>query len=299
MCRQDLDCAICGPETGYAVRFGERLSGAHIADFSARKAPAHVHFQIVECKGCGLVYSNVIYPEDEILRLYKESRFIEEAQLGHMMDDYVRELSRVKAANPEMSSLLEIGCANGMFLERVGACGFDEIRGVEPGVDAYQKSKTHIRPLILNDFFTDQHFEPESFDIVCIFQAMDHFIDPNLILKDVLRVLRPGGMFLAINHNITSWMPRVFGRRCPMYDIEHIYLFSPRTMTRILEKNGFESARVRNLWNSYNVSYALKMFPMPDAAKRAIDRVFAALSLGNLTVRAPAGNMVSTARKPL
>ena len=53
-----------------------------------------------------------------------------------------------------------------------------------------------------------------------------------------------------------------------MYDIEHIYLFDKRTVSRLLQNNGYDVIAVRNTPNSYTLSYALKMFPLPGALKR-------------------------------
>ena len=90
------------------------------------------------------------------------------------------------------------------------------------------------------------------------------------MLRDAHNLLRKDGVILLLNHNIRSWFPRIFGERCPMYDIEHIYLFDKRTVARLLENNGFDMVKVRNIPNSYTLSYAVKMFPLPNVLKLGI-----------------------------
>jgi uncharacterized Zn finger protein len=77
---QKRSCVLCGPDVAFHVRYEERLPKAD-PDFAARRTPARIHFRIVECTQCGLVYSNPIYPPDDILQLYRSARYIIKPQL--------------------------------------------------------------------------------------------------------------------------------------------------------------------------------------------------------------------------
>ena len=143
------------------------------------------------------------------------------------------------------------------------------MHGVEPGVEAVKSADPAIRPQIVNDLFDADLFPPASFDAVCCFQILDHLLDPVSTLQDACTLLKPGGILLLLNHNIRSWFPRVLGRRCPMYDVEHIYLFDRRTVASLLRKTGFQVVETRNVANSYTLDYAFKMFPLPRPLKQA------------------------------
>jgi SAM-dependent methyltransferase len=295
--RTEISCALCGPGVPYRVRLAERLDEGHI-DFAARKLPTRQHFRIVECRGCGLIYSNPIFSLDTIHQLYRESPFIQEAQLSSMVRDYQVEVRGILPLLERRERLLEIGCSSGYFLKAALELGFPHVQGVEPGEDAVRRAPPALRGRIVNALFHAELFPPESFDLVCCFQALDHFLDPNAVLRDVWQCLRPGGLVLLLNHNIRSWMPRILDKRCPMYDIEHIYLFDQRTVARLLQNNGYDIVQVRNIVNSYTLRYAIKMFPLPGLLKRGLLVMTEMTGTAAWRVRLAAGNMLALGRKP-
>ncbi len=295
--RRAIDCALCGSGAPYRVRYIERIQEGPI-DFSARKVPTHQHFRIVECSSCGLVYSNPIIAADVIEAFYRDTPFVTEPPLdSNMLRDYRQHLEDVLPLVSGRKSLLEIGCANGVFLKAALGLGFEDVRGVEPGAEAVRQAPEEIRSRIVNSLFSAKLFAPASFDVICCFQIMDHFLDPVALLRDVNTLLRPGGIVLLVNHNISSWLPRLLGRRCPMYDIEHIYLWDTRTMPRVLEKTGFDLIRVGNVPTSYSPTHAIRMFPFPWVIKRPLLGLTEQPWVRSLKIRVAAGNMITVGRK--
>jgi SAM-dependent methyltransferase len=293
--RLEMPCAVCGPGAPYRVRFAEKVDAA--IDFAARKVPSRQHFRVVQCARCGLVYSSPILPPDAIERLYRDSPFIQEEQLGNMVRDYQDQLRHVMPLLPGATRLLEIGCANGLFLRAAQELGFSDVWGVEPGEAAVRLADPVIRGRIVNAPFSAELFPSESFDVVCCFQVLDHLLEPNAVLRGAAELLRPGGVVLLLNHNVRSWFPRLLGERCPIYDVEHVYLFDKRTVARLLLNNGLHVVCVRDVANGYALSYALKMFPLPGWLKSLLLRLAGRLGAANWRVRLPAGNMVAVGRK--
>lgn len=103
---------------------------------------------------------------------------------------------------------------------------------------------------------------------------------------------------LAVNHNIQSWFARALGERCPMYDVEHIHLFSPSTVARLLGQCGFQVRRASGIDNAYTCQYVLKMFPMPRSVRILLTKFTAMLRIADRSIMFPAGNMVAVAAKP-
>jgi len=293
---RELYCAVCN-SSRYRVRYPERIPSLKTLDFSARRAPQKHHAQMVECVNCGLVYSNPYFDDNLLRTLYQDAAYIDEQQLENMAADYFRAFSGAVEHLDHHIRILEIGCANGFFLRRLANAGYSDIVGIEPGKDAVEHAEPSIRNHIINAFMQPGLFSPASFDAVCCFQIFDHLPDPNSFLREVHTILKPGGILLAINHNIRALVTKILGEKSPMYDIEHIYLFDKKTIRQILSANGFAVTLVANLTNSYTLGYAVKMFPLQPPLKRAITRALEVAAINTLTFRIPAGNMVSVARK--
>jgi SAM-dependent methyltransferase len=293
---KEMHCAICGPQTPARLLMPANFS-ANDLNFAARKVPLGAHFTIVSCEKCGLVYSNPIMSEDRMIQLYRDMEFIDELQLQNMRNDYLKEFKAAVPHPEKCGALLEIGCSSGFFLKAARNLGVKKVVGVEPSKNSIAAAPEEIRGCIINDTFRAGLFEPESFDIVCFFQVFDHIIDPNALLVDIKRVLRPGGLVIAIHHNIRSLFARCLGAKSPMYDVEHIYLFDLKTSAALFQKHGFHVVRTANVTNQYALAYAVKMFPFPMFMKNALTKMLSAVRMSNFTVPAPAGNMISIAQK--
>lgn len=293
---RDLACAVCHSDS-YRVRYSERIPPAAALNFSARRDPQKHHARIVECTRCGLVYSNPYFDDTVLIPLYRDATYIDESQLEYMAADYLRAFMTCMDFVDASARILEIGCGNGFFLKKLRHAGFVNVVGVEPGRDAVTKAPADVRDQIVNDFFRPQDFPAASFDAVCCFQIFDHLPDPNGFLQGIRAVLRPGGTLIAINHNIRAWITKLLGEKSPMYDIEHIFLFDRHTIWQLLEANGFEVTRVSGLSNSYTLAYAAKMFPLPSSLKSALVPFLTRSAVGRLSLRIPAGNMLTVGLK--
>ena len=253
---------------------------------------------MVRCDRCHLIYSNPIWEPDEFKAAYEKAEYIIEEQISNYASDYARQLKRLMQKMESHESLLEIGCGDGFFLKEAKAAGFRHVHGVEPGRDAVGRAPEDIRKNIINDFFQPGLFQNEKFDVICLFQVFDHLLDPGTIIQDLLPMLKPGGWLLAINHNIHSWMTRILRESSPMFDIQHIYLFDPKTMKLLMHQHGFEEIACHSIVNRYAMNYFLKMLPLPGIVKSTLVRSVDGLKMGGVTVPMAAGNMVTFARKP-
>ncbi|MCR4296144.1 MAG: class I SAM-dependent methyltransferase, partial [Elusimicrobia bacterium] len=141
-------------------------------------------------------------------------------------------------------------------------------------------------------------FGAERFRLVTCFQTLEHLHDPLRFCADALSLLKPGGAFLAVCHDRLALSARLLGRRSPIYDVEHLQLFSPAALVRLLEKAGFSGVRVRPIFNRYPLHYWLKLSPLPAPLKAAFSGRFKRSALGRLPVSVPAGNMAVSGCKP-
>lgn len=293
-------CAICEREGNATERWPANFTPEAFSTrvFSARRIPDRVHYRIVRCNTCGLVRSDPVADEALLTRLYTSSTFDYGDEVESIQTTYGRALGWLEQHSARREALLEVGCGNGFFLGQARQQGWTEVRGVEPSADAVAKAPPELAGMIVQDVMRDDLFAPDSFDAVCLFQVLDHIADPVALLQGCFAALRPGGHILILNHNVRGWSARVLGERSPIVDIEHTYLYSPQTMSRIAGKAGFLEPRVKSVRNTYSLAYILQLAPLPETIKPRLLQALRAGAWGRLRVTVPLGNLCLLARKP-
>jgi len=293
---QSVPCAICGTEGNYRVRYEESIDPSAVS-FSIRHAGRGCHHRIVVCKACGLVYSNPILRQERILQLYREYEFSNEPQFENREKDYTAQLRRILPWVEKRENFLEIGCANGLFLKQAKACGFERVFGVELGEEVIQNADPQVRSWIIQSEFQAGLFPENHFDVVCSFQVLEHILDTNEFFRGIHAILRTGGIVFGVNHNIRSFAARLLGSRGHMYSVEHIYLFDPRTLRRLLEKHHFEVLTIEPISNTYQLGYVARTLPLPSFVRMLFGGTLQRLGMADWTMKTWGGNMLWVARK--
>lgn len=294
-------CAICGTLNAATELYPANFdSGAFTPEiFSARRLPDRIHYRMVRCDSCGLARSDPMADTEILGRLYALSTFTYDDEVANLKRTYGRYLTEaLTQLDGAKVRLLEIGCGNGFFLEEALDQEFAEVRGVEPSEAAVARASDRVRAQIVQDVMRPGLFGAGEFDMVCLFQVFDHVPKPGELLDECLKVLRPGGVILCLNHNSDSVSARLLGERSPIIDLEHAYLYNPATMRRIFGAHGFQVLRVAAVRNTYSLSYLLQLVPMPTNIKRKLLAAMKKGSFGDLPLTAPLGNLYLIGRKP-
>lgn len=291
-------CAIC-EKNNYRILFKANFRPELIDEkiFSARRLPDRIHYQIVQCKNCGLVYSNPILPQEKIEQLYKKSDVDYQSQIGNLQMTYGFYLKQLEKYSVNKGLLLEVGCGNGFFLEEALSQGYRQVYGVEPGKKSVEKAKPKIKKRIIVDIFKPGQFKKNFFDIICCFQTFDHIPQPNQLLEECYRITKKSGLLLFLNHNVESLSARLLKEASPIIDIEHTYLYSKKTITQIFEKHQFKVLEVKSAFNIHYLFYWLHLFPIPRVIKKHLVSILERFKLDKLPLKIYPGNLVIIARK--
>lgn len=292
-------CAICGTEGNASELYPANFDFSDFTPevFSARRLPDRIHYRMVKCNACGLVRSDPVADTDTLGELYRQSTFDYGAEVSNLRRTYGRYLDRLAPYGSRKQSLLEIGCGNGFFLEEAKARGYAEVCGVEPSSAAIASAVPGVREHIVCDMMRPGLLAAESFDVVCLLQVFDHLPDPAGVLAEAFRVLRPGGLVLILNHNIAALSARLMGERSPIIDLEHTYLYTPATLSRLARAQNFTVCETGSVWNSYTLRYLARLVPFPASIKRRLITFLAGNPLGRLPLSVPLGNLYLIARK--
>lgn len=86
----------------------------------------------------------------------------------------------------------------------------------------------------------DARFPEAGMDLVCLYNVLEHVREPRVYLREIGRILRPGGLLAIEVPNARCLTARLFGRHWLGWDLpNHIYHFNPASLRALLERHGF------------------------------------------------------------
>lgn len=198
--------------------------------------------RILKCHSCGALF---LSPD----LVHKSAPYYEEGQnYTRVLHDksrlaFIKSNARnilsfiVSFIDPRGKRLLDIGAHTGIFVREAIQVGFNA-EGVELNSSAVRWAKDQNIPITQSDIF---NFNPNhSFDVVSIFHVLEHLDDPVRALKKIRDMIVPDG-YLAIEvPNSDSYLAKKEGLSWKFIALEHLHYFSEKTLTRLLEDNGFK-----------------------------------------------------------
>ncbi len=291
-----IRCALCDSYNDYAVIYKKNFFDKDLNKdvFSARRLPDGSHYQIVRCNKDGLVRSNPILELSKINKLYKDSKFTYEKEIGNLETTYLKALKPVLDKLLKSDNILEIGCGNGFMLSNLLKIGYKNCYGCEPSAEAVNKADEDIRNNLVIDILKPKIFKSKKFKFIFFFQTLDHIPDPGKFLKECYNLLEKGGFILAFNHNIESLSSKLFGEKSPIIDIEHTFLYSPKTIRALFKKYQFTPLRIYSPVSTISLKHFFGLLPLPQAIKK---NLYSNAYIPNLNLRLRLGNLCIIAKK--
>jgi 2-polyprenyl-3-methyl-5-hydroxy-6-metoxy-1,4-benzoquinol methylase len=213
-------------------------------------------FNFVRCASCGLVQRNPQPDKDEIIARYSavfgndylsyelenEAAFLKLQQLA-LRDAKFDELEKTLFRAKEPPSVIDIGCATGALLVCLRDRGW-RVTGVEIS-PCSEYARKERRLDVRNIPLEENKFPQTHFDVVLASHLIEHLNDPASFLTEANRVLKEGGRVFITTPNISGFQARLYGRQWRSAIFDHLYLFSVRTLSKMLKKAGFKIESIR------------------------------------------------------
>lgn len=299
----DINCNLCGADD-YVVRFPATMQSEEqieVDAFSCTNPGYGHHAQIVQCQQCGYVYANPRWSGEDILEAYTavtdETYVQERAGRELTFQKHLRAMEkRVGAANGR--SLLDVGAYIGVFVETAVQAGWQAC-GVEPS--EWASSVAQRQGLtIIHGTQDAPELAGKQFDVVTMWDVIEHVADPSGEIGKAYNLLKPGGWLVVHTMDIDSLMARLMKTRWPWLMDMHIHYFSQKTLGQMLEKNGFEvvwsGAEGRYLRLNYLVS---RIEAMSRPLGRLSSWIVKGLRLGHIAIPLNFGDLFTVyAKKP-
>jgi 2-polyprenyl-3-methyl-5-hydroxy-6-metoxy-1,4-benzoquinol methylase len=199
------------------------------------------HARIVQCNRCGFVYANPRWTPEELVTAYaavEDKTYVDERTGRELtFEKHLRALERVTGP-ARGRTLLDVGAYIGVFVEVADQAGWDAY-GVEPSVWAAREAQARGLQV-----FEGTQYAPalgqRRFDVVTMWDVIEHVDDPRGELLRAYALLKPGGVIAVHTMDIESLMARLMGPRWPWLMGMHINYFSQSTLQRMLQSAGFE-----------------------------------------------------------
>lgn len=225
-------------------------------------------FNLVKCRNCGLFYLNPQPTPFELNRYYPDSydpyisalpnkmSFLSHMSLNYGLKKRYREVLRHK----KLGCLLEIGCANGLFLDFAKRHGnWEQILGVEISSTASRHAREDFKLDVITGTLEEAKLPNNSIDVVVMWDVIEHLHNPKSTLFEIRRILKEDGVLLIRLPLVGSWESKIFRQYWAGWDApRHLVTFSLQTLDMILTMTGFSIKRVACISGSY-LSFTLSL----------------------------------------
>ena len=197
------------------------------------------HGLLLQCTNCGQLLSNAsteIY--QKAMTRFDDTRRVDKNPRIHIKR--MKHILKLIKNPPSTLKLLDVGCSFGMFIKVANALGFIA-EGVEPSEEAALESQNNGLN-VKQGFLEDLHLPSDSYDIVTLFEVIEHLESPLPLIKECHRILKPDGLFVLSTGNTDSWTCNYLKGNWDYLNINeggHISWFNPKSLCLMADRTGF------------------------------------------------------------
>jgi len=284
---ETVHCPVCG-ERDYTVIYPPRHDPSRVERVveTFRSSGDETLFdQLVQCRGCGFKFINPRLRRDIILKGYSEgSDSVFVSQNAAREKTFAKCLKIIERYQPGKGRILDVGTAGGTFLAVAKRQGWD-VAGCEPNQWLCSWGREHYGLSITPGTISDMNLANHSFDVVTLWDVLEHMPNPREALIECRRVLKPGGLLVVNYPDIGSWIARLMGRKWVFLLSVHLSYFTVETMTRMLKDTGFSVLKRQPHFQTLELDYIFyRMEAYIPVLPGWCRKVFAALGLKTVLV---------------
>lgn len=214
---------------------------------------------LVKCCDCSMIYESPRYDAATIVQGYMASQEADhDSQYPMRVNSFYQALVKhARFLPPKGAKVLDIGTAGGAFLDAAKQYGYDA-HGMEPSADLVARGKA--RGLQIEQGTIDNHrFEAGTFDMVCLWDVIEHLPDPKAALVEIRKLLKPNGIFLINYPDIGTTQAKLAGKRFWWILSVHLHHFTRDTIRNICDRTGFEVFHMQRYWQILEFGYLENM----------------------------------------
>jgi len=218
---------------------------------------------IYRCVSCGFVTQKLLHDQARNIELLSKETYLDELigklnveEKSRQFDWLIRQI--VKYTEIDNKKVLDIGANTGSFLEAVKR-KTPTAYGIEPSKEAAlycQNRGFQVENAVINNATLENNF----FDIVTMWDVVEHLYDPKGDLLRIYSTIRPGGYLFVSTHDFDGLFSMLTGKRYPMLMYQHFYHFSKKTLSKMARSVGFDVVAIQPFFKSWSAGYLVELF---------------------------------------
>ena len=216
---------------------------------------------VQRCPGCTLVFTAGDWSTTRARDFYGSDYFSGHDPIGyanyHGLEAALRTTARSRLQRlPPAGRLLDIGCGFGVFADEARR-RFETVAS-DVSLAGTRQARERGLDVVVSDA-ASLPFADASFDAVTLWDTIEHLATPLATLREVRRVLRPGGMLALSTGDVASCCARLSGRFWHLFTLpEHRFFFSLSTLDRFLALAGLQRHAAYHRGAHYSLAYLLE-----------------------------------------
>lgn len=217
---------------------------------------------LMKCRNCGLLFTDqssikhdALYSKDYFSGVHSNffadctTEYETKIATSQKLQNFQTVLKKIKTVKPT-GKFLDIGCATGVFLDMAKKEGYDVV-GVDVSEYACAYAKEHFGLKVHCGKLEDVKLKEKSFDVITMWDVLEHVPDPKIFLAEVRRLLKDEGIIFVLTVNDSGLMGWVAEgiylssfKTIPFFThlihpVHHNYHFTEKHLRRYLESAGF------------------------------------------------------------
>lgn len=239
---ETIHCALCGA--------AEQEFLYQIPDLMLERMDVSATF--VRCRICGLIFQNP-RPTDQEMKSHYPAEYTpyhplvsSTSRIHQWLENYgQKKRCRLVLQAKAGGALLDVGCANGVFLKAMQRYPGWSLSGLEINAEVAAAAHQQTGLPVYAGELEAAHFPTAAFDAITFWDVFEHIAQPGKVLTELNRILKPDGyLFFRLpngnSRDVDMFGPHWIGWESP----RHLYVYSPQTMTALLEKYGFTPTQI-------------------------------------------------------
>jgi len=231
-------CNLCGA-SHYEVVYKSKARDGSQKPYKIAEADIEKPERLLRCNACGLIFAK----QAKGLKYYAD-KYVNMVDEEYLHEEKGRRLANIKVLEKigrykKNGKLLEIGCANGFFLDEARRRGW-EVCGIEISRWAADYAKNKLGLNIIRKDIAAAEFPDRYFDVIVMLDVIEHLPDPKYVLLEIRRILKDDGILYISTPNIASLISRMLKAKWWGINRYHLYYFSKNTLEKMIDASGFK-----------------------------------------------------------